>query len=326
MKQWLRDQHRADKKQAMPILSFPGIQLLGCTVQELVSDANLQAQCMKQIADRYPSSAAVSIMDLSLEAEAFGASVSFSDDEVPTVIGRLIDSHEDAQALKVPQAGERRTGQAVKGIQLAVEKITDRPVFAGIIGPYSLAGRLMEMTEIMIKCMIEPDTVHLVLEKVTDFLVQYAQAFKKAGAGGLVLAEPAAGLLSPDLCRKFSSSYVRQILEEVEDENFLVIYHNCGNTAALTGAILDTGARAIHLGNAVTMKEEINKYPDDILLMGNIDPTSVLKSGTPSMVQEACNGLLQALSSHHNWVLSSGCDIPPTTPLENIDAFFESLE
>ncbi len=60
--------------------------------------------------------------------------------------------------------------------------LTDRPVLAGIIGPFSLAGRLLDMTEIMIMTYEDPEVVETVLEKATEFLIKYAQAFKEAGA------------------------------------------------------------------------------------------------------------------------------------------------
>ena len=50
---------------------------LGITVKELVMDSALQAKGMKMVADRVDSSAAVSMMDLSVEAEAFGAQSRF---------------------------------------------------------------------------------------------------------------------------------------------------------------------------------------------------------------------------------------------------------
>ena len=85
MKQWVTDYINAPKKKAMPILSFPGVQLIGHTVEELVRSGELQAQCMKAIADRFDTGVAFSLMDLSVEAEAFGAPVHYSEDEVPTV-------------------------------------------------------------------------------------------------------------------------------------------------------------------------------------------------------------------------------------------------
>ena len=150
MKQWVTDYINAPKKKAMPILSFPGVQLIGHTVEELVRSGELQAQCMKAIADRFDTGVAFSLMDLSVEAEAFGAPVHYSEDEVPTVHGTLIHDEDEADALKVPKVGDARTGECVDGIRKASELIKDRPVLAGIIGPYSLAGRLLDMTEIMI--------------------------------------------------------------------------------------------------------------------------------------------------------------------------------
>ena len=80
--------------------------------------------------------------------------------------------------------------------------IDDRPVLAGAIGPFSLAGRLMDVNEVMILCYEEPELVHAVLEKVTQFIISYVAAFKEAGADGVVLAEPLAGLLSPRSARR----------------------------------------------------------------------------------------------------------------------------
>jgi uroporphyrinogen decarboxylase len=79
--------------------------------------------------------------------------------------------------------------------------------------------------------------VETVLEKVTLFLIEYAKAFKEAGANGIMMAEPAAGLLSPSLIEEFSNPYVQRIREAVEDDNFLFVYHNCGNITPIMSHI-----------------------------------------------------------------------------------------
>ena len=43
MDQWLQDYLAAPVKKGIPILSFPGMQLIGSTVEELVKDGHLQA-------------------------------------------------------------------------------------------------------------------------------------------------------------------------------------------------------------------------------------------------------------------------------------------
>ena len=223
MKEWVKTLPTA--KKAMPILSFPCISLLDITVRELISDSELQAKGMKAVADKTDASASVSFMDLSVEAECFGATVLISDDEVPTVKGRLINDMDEAEALAVPAVGDKRTNLYIDAIKKATAEITDRPVLAGMIGPFSLAARLLDVSEIMMDCYDDPDMVHLVLQKVTQFLCDYAKAYKEAGANGIVMAEPVAGLLSPTLEEEFSSPYIKQIVDAVQEDDFIVIYH-----------------------------------------------------------------------------------------------------
>ena len=325
MKQWLEELRMGKMKKGMPILSFPCVQLLHISVQELISDSNLQAKGMKAVSDRCESAAAVSMMDLSVEAEAFGAEVRFSDDEVPTVIGRLLQSPEDAENLKVPEVGTGRTGLYVDAIRKACEQITDRPVLAGVIGPFSLAGRLMDMTEIMVNCYVEPEMVHTTLQKATDFIIDYIKAFRSAGAHGVVIAEPAAGLLSPELNADFSVPYVKQIVEAVKNEAFAVVYHNCGNVIPLIKDLLSVNADAYHFGNAIDIADAAALMPEDVIFMGNVDPAGQFRNGSAASVKQATKTIMENCRQYPNFVISSGCDIPPMSSWENIDAFFEAV-
>lgn len=327
MKQWLNELRENPTKKAFPILSFPCVSLLNIPVRQLISDADTQAKGMKLIAEKTNAAASVSLMDLSVEAECFGAQIRFSDDEVPTVTGRLVNDMDEAEALEVPEVGTARSHIYIKAIEKALTMITDRPVFAGMIGPFSLGARLLDVSEIMMDCYDDPDMVHLVLEKATEFLIAYGTAYKNAGAHGIIMAEPVAGLLSPSLEEEFAAPYVKKIIDALQDDNFLVIYHNCGgNVLSMTDSILSLNAAAYHFGNAIDMKTMLDKVPSDIVTMGNVDPAAVLCFGTPDDVRKETLKLLQTCSGYPNFVISSGCDIPPHTPWENINAFFETVD
>ena len=327
MKAWMDGMRQGGRKAALPILSFPCVSLLGISVRQLISDSERQAEGMRRVAERVPSAAAVSLMDLSVEAECFGAQVRFSDNEVPTVVGRLIHDTDEADELTVPAVGSARSGIYVEAIRRAAQIITDRPVLAGMIGPFSLAARLLDVSEIMADCYDEPEMVETVLQKATAFLIEYARAYKAAGADGIMMAEPVAGLLSPSLEEEFSSPYVKQIVDAVQDDSFAVIYHNCGdNTPRMLDSILSTGAAAYHFGNAVSMRQMLEKIPADTVVMGNLDPAAVLRMGDAETVRRAARELMADCAAFPNFVPSSGCDMPPLTPWENIDAFFEAVE
>lgn len=327
MRQWCRSILDAPVKKAIPVLSFPCVQLQNITVRELISDSDRQAEGMKLVADRCDAGASVAMMDLSVEAEAFGAAVRVSDDEVPTVIGKLLQEPEDADTLQVPAVGAGRTGLYVAAIAKACRYITDRPVFAGTIGPFSLAGRLMGMSEIMMNCFDEPEMVHTTMTKATDFLIAYIRAFRDAGANGVCIAEPAAGLLSPDLAEEFVMPYTKRLIDAVQEDTFAVMLHNCGNSVArYLDLWQENGAMAYHFGNAVNMEDVLKGMPSDVLVMGNVDPAGEFRHGTPDSVRESTRRVLEACSRYPNFVISSGCDIPPASSWENIDAFFAAVD
>lgn len=327
MVKWLEDICAAEVKKPLPILSFPAVQLVDEGIEELVRDADVQAKTLRALVDRYNDMpASVMFMDLSVEAEAFGSPVEFSVDDVPNVTDSILKNDEDVDAMQMPKIGTARTQVFIDAVTKTKEAIPDRPCIAGAAGPFTLAGRLFDMTEIMIRSMMAPEIVKKALGVITEFLIDYVKALKDAGADGVCIAEPAAGLLSPALNAEFSVPYNKQIVDAVQDDNFIVIYHNCGNIDPLIDDILKIGAKALHFGNETVMEEIMKAIPEDIVVMGNIDPAVELRSGTPESISAATRDLLEKCSKFPNFVLSSGCDIPMQTPFANMDAFFETAK
>lgn len=327
MKQWIADTINSPVKKAMPVLSFPAIQKMDITVKDLISSSDLQARGMQIVAESTDASASVSLMDLSVEAECFGSTIRVSDEEVPTVIGSVVNTEEEADALEIPEIGAGRTSIYIEAIEKAAKLIEDRPILAGAIGPFSLAGRLMDVSETMIYCYEEPDMVHTVLEKVTEFIIKYCLEYKRVGANGIVLAEPLAGLLSPSLAEEFSADYVKKIVDAVQDDEFIIVYHNCGNcTIQQIDSIIATGCPLLHFGNAIDMAEMMPHIPAHIAAAGNVDPAGQFRNGTTESIKAATKEIMDKCCKYPNFIISSGCDIPPLSKWENINAFFKSAE
>ena len=323
--QWIRNMLGQAKRVAIPIMTHPGIELIGKQITDAVMDGGIHFRAIEALARRFPMAASTTIMDLTVEAEAFGAGLHLEENNIPSIAGRLVTDYAGVRELSVPTLDAKRIPQYLKADELAARHL-DIPVFAGCIGPFSLAGRLYGMTEIMISIYIEPETVALLLEKCTEFLLRYCQAIKQTGVAGVLMAEPAAGLLSNDDCRAFSSVHVRRIVEAVQDESFTVILHNCGNTGHCTPAMLATGAGGYHFGNRADMVEALRMCPDEVPVMGNIDPVAVLKQAVPEQVYAETFALLERTADFPNFILSTGCDVSPHTPIENIEAFYRALE
>lgn len=315
-----------NKHKSIPVLSFPAAQLLGVSVRELLSSAEMQAKGMCAVAGKCDIGVSVSMMDLSVEAEAFGAKIRFYDDDVPVTEKGIITDITQAADIIVPSVGEGRCGICIDSIKQAKKKITDIPVFCSVIGPYSLAGRLYDMTELMMDCFDSPDEVKILLSKATEFIIGYIKAFKEAGADGVILAEPAAGLLSPILAEEFSMPFVQRIFNETDSEDFILCYHNCGDSANdMLDMIAELDADIIHLGNAIDMKKALETIPQKKAVAGNIDPL-LFRNGTPEEIESELQRIYDECSAYGNFIMSSGCDIPAASKWENIEAYFNKIK
>jgi uroporphyrinogen decarboxylase len=310
----------------MPIAVYPGLALTGAKVRDVVT--NPQAQCDAQAAlhERYHTPFVLSAMDLSAEAEAFGCTLHLSDTEIPTVTGRLVTSLEQAQKLSVPQPGDRRTAVYLETVR-HLRRLPEKPlVFGGCIGPFSLAARLVGVSEAMEMTVTEPDLMRVLLEKCTAFLTAYIRAFQQAGADGVIMAEPAAGLLSPRAMLQLSSAFIKTIGAATADGRFALILHNCAAKLVHLPSVLETGLHTFHFGVPMDLAVALSRVPEDVVLCGNLDPVGVFVQSSPAEITTRALSLLNAAAAHRNFVLSSGCDVPSTAPLASLDAFYTALK
>lgn len=325
MNKFIKQLLDSDKRIAIPIMTHPGIEAIGKKVFDAVTNGEVHYQAIRNVTETYNTAACTVIMDLTVEAEAFGCTISMPEHEVPSVTGRLVYDEESVNRLQVPSLSVGRMPEYLKANRLAIENIKDKPVLSGCIGPFSLAGRLYDMSEIMVGIYIEPDVIKTLLDKCTAYITAYCKELKSLGATGVIMAEPAAGLLSNDDCQEYSTVYVKQIVEAVQDDNFTVILHNCGNKGQCTQAMIDSGAAALHFGNAVDMVATLEQCPSDLIVMGNIDPVGILKQASSEDVYRITSDLLTKTAGYKNFVISSGCDMPPLVPEANIKAFYKAV-
>lgn len=311
---------------AIPIMTNPGIEIIGEKIRNAVKKGTVHYNAIKAISDTYASTACTVIMDLTVEAEAFGATVNFPEDEIPSVTGRLLSSASDVEQLKIPKLTAGRIPEFLLANQLAAKKIKEKPVLSGCIGPFSLAGRLYDMSEMMMAIYLEPTTVMTLLEKCTNFLINYCKALKKSGTDGVIIAEPAAGLLRNEDCIIYSTDYIKRIVAAVQDDDFIVVLHNCGNKGHCTDAMIKSGAKGLHFGNSIDIQRALNECPPQLIVMGNINPVDIFKMGSPEMIRKVTQELLELTKRHKNFIISSGCDLPPFIPEENLNCFFDTIK
>ena len=327
IKQWLADARKMTYKKPMPVVSYPAAAHLGISIISMTENARVQAETMLYLMRELDMPMAITSMDLALEASCFGAPV--SSDGVPAVSRAILESMDDVDTLQVPAAEvilqKSPYLDAIRIVKEEMQKTGDvRPIIAGIIGPFSLAGQLRGVTDIMMDCYDDPELLEELVRKATEFLCVYANMLKEAGADMLLLAEPLAGVVSPAMAAEFSHPFVKKMIDGVQDDTCAIIYHNCGaGVPRMLEDLAELGAMIYHFGNAIDLHEAIGKMPKSVIVMGNVDPAGTIAHGNVESVRQAVDALKQSCGGYENFWLSTGCDVPPDAPWGNLVEFMK---
>ena len=311
---------------AVPLNAYSGLEITGESVEDLVSVPGSQFKAVMALQERYRTPVLLTAIDTTAEAEAYGSEVKISAREAPSIVGRLITDANDIGTLADPVPGDARTRVPIETAwRLTAEVGEGVPVLGAMLGPFALAGKLFGTDEAIAATSADPDTIEALLDIVTGFLCRYALEFRETGAWGVIVAEAAAGRLSPEGLKRFSTPFVKRIIKAVETTEFAVILHNCHAGNDHLDGLIESGAGIFHLGAGMDMAAALGRVDPAIVLGGNLDAERIFKKGQPQAASEATKALLEATRGHKNFFVSSGCDIPPGSPLANLNAFYRAV-
>jgi uroporphyrinogen decarboxylase len=312
---------QSDRRRVVPLMGFPGVQLTGYSVRQILFNADAQVRTARALYERLRPDAMFQVMDLSIEVNALGLPVRYPLHESPSVEGHPVRSVRDLEQFA--HVDILRDGRVMAFIEAmrGMKKAIDAPCGGYVIGPFSLAGRLMGESQAAMCAIDDPSSLEQILEFATERIIRYGRALVAAGADMIAVLEPTGVILSPSQFRQFSGKYVRRIFSELDT---IGILHICGSSTHIIPDMCQTGAQGLSLDSDVDLPSAMEMLPPDMVMIGNLDPVAVVAHCTPQEVYAATRELMDSMSQYPNFILSSGCDLPPETPLDNIRAMIEA--
>ncbi len=311
-----------------PLIGFPGINMTNCTIKLAQQNYGEHFKVMKEIAESFEPDIIFPLMDLSVEANALGRYTVFPKTNSATVVRDKFSIDELTKKKDINISFDTRLLGYVETLKLMSIGLPKSIVKgAYVTGPYSLAALIMGASDAAMATVLRPDDLHELCQFTTEKIQRYIRLLITAGAQAICILEPSAVMLGPDHFCAFSANYVHHIVDSCKYTGVATIYHTCGNTMHLVGKMAEAGIDAISLDSpvaGVNLPAVAKTLPSDVVIMGNINPTGVLLNGSPKDVKAEVNDLLKRMAPYPNFVLSTGCDLPQETPLENIHAFMQT--
>ncbi len=301
---------------------YPIAKEMNVSVKELLTNSVTQKNALLTIAKNYPAAAVIRMTELWCEAASFGMAVSFPDNDFPELGPALFDEADTLEDVWIPGVINEWTRPLIEAVALARPELNE-PLIVGVTAPYTLASVLNGSENFMVNCMTEPECAHSFLQKLTDFLITYIGEYKKAGANAVMLAEPSVGMISPDMADTFSNAYIEKIINAVQDDQFSLIYHNCGTVNPHLENISKLSAHSFHFGSDTDLKKVIETISKDRLIMGTLDPRLFIEgANAKDNIRVKIKEMKALYSGYENFVLSTGCDLSPAASLDRIALIF----
>lgn len=317
-----------NRRLVAPLIGFPGLNLTECTIKLAQQNYGEHFKVLKAIAKTFKPDAIFPLMDLSVEANALGRFTLFPKEESATVVKDTFKLEDIAPPGHVNIAFDSRLIGYVETLKLMNIGL-DSSILKGayVTGPYTLAALLMGADEAAMASVIKTEELLEICQFTTARIQEYIRLLISAGAQVICILEPSAVMLGPEQFEQFSAQYVKYLCNSFKYTNAAFIYHICGNTMHLVEKMAESGVDALSLDSpeaGVDLPEVARCLSDEVIIIGNISPIGNLLKGSPADVEKDVQSLLNKMEPYENFILSSGCDLPQETPVENILAFMNA--
>ncbi len=306
-----------------------GLDKFGYKFAKVHGDAKMMADTAASSHKLFGYECAVVPYDLCLEAEAIGC-VMNPYEEVdqllyPTIKEKVCHSEDEMDTFVIPEDVEKRgrvplVCEAIKLLQADIGN--EVAIGTYVLGPFTLAGQLMDLNDLFKLSFKKPDKVNAMLDRLSNVTIKIARELRAAGADYICIREMGAttDVLSPKVFRNVIFPHLKKVRDALA--GIPTVLHICGGTNSIMQILAEVGCNAISVetkNNLAKSREDIGYEP---LIFGNVDAYNVLVTGSPADVEQAT---LAALEGSCDAVWPS-CDIWPTAPIENLKTMVETVK
>jgi len=269
-------------------------------------------------------------LGVTAEPEALGARVEQPVDAGPVLRDRLLSEPRKLESLRgidVPSRGRFPLfREAVKRVVRAIGD--DAFVMVTLRGPFLMAAQLRGVEQVLVDTIAAPDLLDRVLKLTSAISLDLGRDFLATGAHAVVLGEATCSpnFIPPETYRSLIQGHHRRIAGELRSAGWQAVgLHICGDILPIFEDVLSTGVNLVDIDHQAPPPTVLDLNRSRAVLRGNLDPSSVLAFGTPEMIDRKTRELRCAVEERGCWVHSSGCDISPGTPPQNLSRVIDNL-
>jgi len=302
--------------------------LADVSLGDYVRDGDLLARCQTQALQRYEYDAVFALMDVNVETEAIGSSLTYRTDQYPVVKTHILAEGAGLNKLSVPDPNrDGRMPELLKAARNLRKEVGDDVLVVGcVLGPMTLTIQLMGAETALFLAIDEPEQFARLLDFAAEVVIRFGVAQLEAGAHLPMVFDPSSSpsVIPAPFYREFVQARLKRVFEAFKQAGALANWlHTAGPAVPILPYYPQIGVDIANIDFCVDPPEAMRTLPTTCL-NGNIRPLAFVLS-EPEEIADESSRLLRAFAGRGGFILSSGCEIPPESRPENIAAMVQAV-
>ena len=284
-----------------------------CKTPELVVEITLQP------IRRFELDAAIIFADILLPLEKMGIDFEFTKGDGPR-INNTVRTRADVAKMRAIDPMEEMA-YLMDAIRMVRRELNGRVPLIGFSGaPFTLASYITEgggsRNYVFTKSMMyrEPDTWHLLMEKLTDMVIVYLNDQIKAGVQAVQVFDSWVGSLSSADYREFVLPHQKRLLASLDAS--VPHVHFAFGASHLLPLVREAGGDVLGLDWRTDIGEAWKTLDYGPSIQGNLDPVALY--GSREYIERRVREILERVGGRNGHIFNLGHGILPTAPIDNV--------
>lgn len=322
----------ADRVPVYPIISGASRRLNHSTYEEWSRNADVCADALLKAQKEFDQDCIVSLIDLSVECDAWGAKIVYPENEAahPDYSDPVIKSIDDY--AKIKKADFHKSSRMMMHIDLCRKLVEgakgEFPVIAFVFGPLGTLSMLRNQQDMFLDICDDPEAVHAAAAEVSETLKEYCHEIMRTGVAGIMFDTlfSSGSIMSKEMWDGMEGDLVEDLSDSVRKDGGAVMIHNCGNRIYFDAQIRRMKPVAISFlyppDDCADFKECKEKYGNEVTLIGCVTPASAV-IGTDEDWERECKNNIDDMKAGGGYILGTGCEYPANAPFDRARSMVE---
>lgn len=297
------------------------------SLKDYLCNGDLLARCQIQALNHYGYDAVFALMDVNVEAEALGSVLEYRSNQYPFIKSYVGDSiNLDNMTLPDPQQAGRMP-ELLKAARILRQEVGEEVLVVGcVIGPMTLVSRLLGAEKALYLAIDEPTQFNRIMDFATRVVTSFGLAQLEAGVHLPVVFDPFStpDVIPPQFYREFVLHQLQKVFTVFKKAGSVANWlHTAGPVQSILPYYRQIGVEIANLDYCVDLVDAMETLPQ-VCFDGNIRSLAFIED-TPEEINAEATRLLKLFDKRGGYILSSGCEIPPESKPENIEAMVAAV-